>query len=107
VGVTAESIDELKIVSKGAKVFEVAGATYVHLPKLTLPNGRVVEALLCLTVSNGYSTRLFLSEPVEGKGSNWTVHEILDKPWHTWSWNGVPSDIRPIEILASHLAALR
>lgn len=106
-GVGAGEIKELHAVSKGAKVVEVGGTTYVHLPTLALPDGRIVEALLCLTVSNGYSTRLFLSEPVPSKGSNWTVHTILDKAWHTWSWNGVPSDIRPIEVLASHLAALR
>ncbi len=106
-GVAAEGIEELQAVSKGAKLVQVGGATYVHLPTLTLPNGRLVEALLCLTVSNGYTTRLFLSEQVPCKGNNWTVHQILDKPWHTWSWNGVPSDIRPIEVLVSHLAALR
>ena len=105
--VAPESLQELEAVSKDAKTMEVGGCTYIHLPMLTLPSGRVVEALLRLGGNDGYSSRLFLSEPVSGKGANWSVHHILDKTWHTWSWKDVPPDIRPIEVLASHLAALR
>jgi hypothetical protein len=72
-----------------------------------LPDGGIVEALLCLAGRDGYPTRLFLSRQVVGKGANWSVHRILDKAWHTWSWKDVPADLRPLEILTSHLDGLR
>jgi hypothetical protein len=56
---------------------------------------------------DGYTTRLFLSSPFVHKGQNWTVHRILDKTWHTFSYNNVPPDLRLIEILANHLKVLQ
>jgi hypothetical protein len=88
-------------------VIEEGGLTYIHLPQLTLPGCTIVEALLCMSARDGYPTRLLLSQKVEGKGGNWTVHSILDRPWHCWSWKDVSADQRPIEILAGHLMALR
>jgi hypothetical protein len=86
---------------------EEQGLVYVYIPVLALPDGQAAEALLCLSGRDGYPTRLFLSRPVTGKGANWSVHRILDKPWHTWSWKDVPADLPPLQILTSHLDALR
>ncbi len=105
--VAVDALEEIASVFAGARVVEEGGCTYVHLPRLNLPDGGDAEALLCLSGRDGYPTRLFLSRAVAGKGNNWSVHRILDKPWHTWSWNNVPADLRPIEILMSHVGALR
>ena len=87
------------------------GVTYVHLPKLRLPpscGSKDVEGLLRPGPGpDGYTTRLFLSEPCPGKGQNWTVHQILAKTWHTYSYNNVPSDLPLIEIFSNHFKVLR
>lgn len=85
------------------------GYTYVFLPQLKIVHGNGIlirDALLCPQERDGYKNRLFLSEPVPGRGNNWSSHQILDKNWFTWSWNHVPAD-RLAVILAQHLTALR
>jgi len=105
----AGQIAELQAVSPGATEITEGGQVYIHLPTLALPDGcspNRVEALLCLTQHGGYPTRLFLSHPV-GRGSNPSSHCILGRTWHTWSWNYIPANLRPIEILAEHLRGLQ
>jgi len=38
---------------------------------------------------------------------NWTCHQIFGRSWYTWSWNNVPANLRPAEILAGHLRAFQ
>lgn len=102
-----EALEELQQLCADATVMAEGDLTYVHLPGLQIPHGQRGEALLCLSGRDGYPTRLFLSSPVPGRGNNWSTHRIFDKAWHTWSWNYVPADLRPIEILLAHLGALR
>lgn len=105
-----DPLDELRAVCAGAANRSEGGHTYIELPQLVFPSGAASltrDALLSPTEHSGYSTRLFLSEPVPGKGNNWTPHVILGRTWHTWSWNGVPSSMRPAQILADHLRGLR
>jgi hypothetical protein len=107
---TPEHLREVQLVCASAKEMTEGGHTYVHMPVLRLPEGynpREVEALLWLTSSGTYPTRLFLSQIVSGKGANWTSHVILGKTWHTWSWKDIPGSLRPAEILAAHLRGLR
>jgi hypothetical protein len=104
---TADALDEILALDPRASVIEEGGLTYIYLPVLILPDGAPAEALLCLAGRDGYPTRLFLSRLVSGKGNNWSLHRILDKAWHTWSWKDVPPNLRPIDILMSHLDALR
>lgn len=105
--VVDDGLDEIRSLCADAQYVSEGSNTFVHIPSLNLGNGKIVEGLLCLSARDGYTTRLFLSQPVAGKGANWTTHRILDKTWHTWSWNHVLADQRPIEILANHLRALR
>ena len=108
--VSDSDLKEIRDICPGATLFPEGGFTYIHLPGLKIPvNDKeplVRDGLLCLQTHSGYPTRLFLSEPIPGKGSNWTVHRILEKTWHTCSWNNVPPD-RPAAVLAQHLRALR
>jgi hypothetical protein len=108
--VAAEHLQELRELCGDVRELTEGGRVYVYLPLLRLPRGCApaeVEALLCLQEHSGYATRLFLSQPVAGRGANWSVHHILDRPWHSWSWNNVNAQMRPAAILAEHLRALR
>ena len=104
---TDEGLAELQALVPGAQEFLEQNRRYIYLPVLVLPGQEgTCEALLCLSEHSGYATRLFLSVPVSGKGTNWTIHQILDRAWHTWSWRDVTAG-RPVEILANHLQALK
>jgi hypothetical protein len=108
--VAADALAELQQVCAGAVVHEEAGREYVFLPQLNLPPGRapsVIDGLLCLTEREGYPTRLFLAARYPERGANWNEYRILDRTWHSWSWNHVPNAQRPAQILAEHLRALR
>jgi len=105
-----DSLAELKLICGDAHEMPEGGYVFVFLPGLKIYTGNQtisLDALLCLQAKDGYPTRLFLSQQVPGRGNNWTQHRILDKAWHTWSWNGVGSDLRPAQVLAEHLRALR
>lgn len=103
-----DAMSELRAICAGAQEMVEAGMIYVSLPKLRLPCApAVLDGLLCLQQHAGYTTRLFLSAQVPGKGNNWTSHQILGKHWYTWSWNDVPADLRPAEVLLGHLGAFR
>lgn len=102
-------LKELQLICEGAKEMNEGGQVLIHLPSLKLPDGcslKEDEALLCLSQHCGYSTRLFLAHS-PGRGPNPSTHCILGKTWHTWSWNHVPNNLRPAEILAEHLRGLR
>jgi hypothetical protein len=90
--------------------FQEGGVTYVYLANLKIRVGGtafVVDALLCPTTYAGYFTRLFLSQAFPQKGANWTVHQILGRTWHSWSWQGVPADLPLQQMLLCHLDALK
>lgn len=104
-----DPLDEIRAFSPGARYLEEGGLRYIDLPQLAVLSGGVtktVDGLLCLDKHGGYTTRLFLSEPFPGKGNNWAPHVIFGKRWHTWSWNNVPANLRPAQILADHLRGL-
>ena len=107
--VTEEMMEEIRrLFCKDACVMHEAGLTYIHFSTLKLPEGSVppfMEALLCLQNRDGYTTRLFFEAVVQGKGQNWTVHNIFGKGWHTCSWNNVVYNNRPVEVLIQHLRA--
>lgn len=109
--ISEEQVAELGRVCPGAAVMQEAGIAYVYLPKLGLPptcNPREVEGLLRPGPGpDGYTTRLYFSAAFPTKGQNWSVHQILAKTWHTFSYNNVPADLRLIEILANHLKVLQ
>lgn len=106
--IAGSSMEELRAISPGAQEMTEAGISYLLLPRLKLPCAPgVVDALLCIQQHGGYTTRLFLSEQVPGKGNNWTCHQIFGRVWWTWSWNNVPANLRPAEILAGHVQAFQ
>jgi hypothetical protein len=108
--VATEHLQELSEVCGEVRELTEGGKAYIYVSRLRLPAGCVpseVEGLLCIQEHSGYATRLFLSHPVAGRGANWSVHHILGRVWHSWSWNNVSAQMRPAAILAEHLRALR
>ena len=88
----------------------------VDLPAQPVDTGerrRVLDALLCPGPHSGYATRLFLAEPIperdriQGQAANWTVHSILGRAWHSWSWQNVQASLPLHQMLLAHLHALR
>lgn len=105
--VAAEELQEVAEICGDAR--EIA-AGFIHIPKLRLPSGcqpSETEALLCLAMHNGYSTRLFLANQVPARRNDWTAIYLYGKTWYTWSWNDVSPALRPAQVLAEHLRALR
>lgn len=98
------------------EVAELCGAArevaegFIYIPKLRLPSGcepSELEALLCLVTHNGYVTRLFLAQAIPGRRNDWTGVYLQGRTWYTWSWNDVSAQLRPAQVLAEHLRALR
>lgn len=105
---SSDELKELQFICPGAREMCEGGADYVFLPALKIPgSAKALDALLCPHQHGGYTTRLFLSEVIPGKGQNWSCHTILSRVWHSWSWNNVPASQRAAEILAQHLRAIR
>ena len=103
-------LDEVLHLCRGVHEVHEGGQLFLHLKGLRLPpdcGPAEVDALLCLHRRDGYESRLYLSERIVQKGANWTTACILDRPWHTWSWQGVSPQQRPIQVLAAHLKALQ
>ena len=108
--VAADQLQELSDLCGELRELTEGGRAYIYLPRLKLPRGCVpaeVEGLLCIQEHSGYPTRLFLSQPVSGRGANWSIHHIVGRAWHSWSWNYVSAQMRLAAILAEHLRALR
>jgi hypothetical protein len=109
--IAPEELEELRAICAGAKPLSDGPLELVHLPDLRFESDgnqvEVPEALLCLSAHHGYSTRLYLSQPILRKAKNWTVQTIAGRVWHSWSWQGVPHTHSPAQILAQHLKALR
>jgi hypothetical protein len=106
--ISEAAMKEMETVCPGVREMVECGTEYLYLPRLRVPcTPNVLDALLCLRPHGGYTTRLFLSAQVVGRGTNWSAHHILGRTWYTWSWNNVPGSGRPAEVLADHLQALR
>jgi hypothetical protein len=103
-----EDLAELRQVCPCASLKTESGQSFVDLPGLKIPVGTgivVRDALLTLQAHSGYTSRLFLSQPIAApRTQNWTTHTVLGRAWHTPSWNNVASG-RPVEMLLQHLKA--
>src|SRR6185312_12293996 len=86
---------ELERLYPGVKRCEEGGALFYYIPILLLPSGCIptqTEALLCPTPRDGYPSRLYFAQQVQGPVTlNWnTTCRILEHTWHAFSWSGVP-----------------
>jgi hypothetical protein len=105
----AAELTTVKDICPGANSMSEGGTEFVFLPDLRIPVGNAVEtrdALLSLSAHSGYTSRLYISAPIRGKGQNWTIHTVLGRTWHTPSWNNVMPG-RAAEMLQQHLRVYR
>lgn len=103
-------IDSLKPLSPEVSLISDAGIDYIYLPKLKVRIENVIQtvnALLCPVKHSGYTTRLFLDKPIHERGNNWSIHSILGRTWHRWSWNNVPDNLSLMHILSAHMRPLQ
>lgn len=107
---TDRQVAALRRINRGAELWDEGGQPLVYLPAMKVQhNGgtTTVDGLLCPRSHGGYTTRLFLSQSFPNRGQNWTVHQIMGRPWHTMSYNYVPASLPWAEILAIHLGQLK
>jgi hypothetical protein len=108
-----QDLDGLRSICPRAAVMGEGGIDYIFLPSITVRTNlgnHAIDALLCPTAHpTGYMTRLFLAKPLPGCGqsNNWGQFRILERDWHSWSWQNVPATLTPAQILAAHLRALQ
>ena len=105
----AADLATVKDICPGANSMSEGGTEFVSLPGLKISTGNTTvtrNALLSLGPHSGYTSRLYLSEPIPGKGQNWTTHTVFGRTWHTPSWNNVMLG-RAAEMLQQHLRVYR
>lgn len=111
-GDSKSELEELLELCPEALESEEAGVTFYLLPQLEMPIGRSparVDALLCPSARDGYSSRLFLAEQVSAgtKTLNWNRQiRVLERNWFAVSWR-TPSGLRLAQMVAIHLEAFR
>lgn len=90
-----------------------AGISYILIPDLVLPKGCAperVDVLLCPTGRDGYTSRLFFAQRVNGpRPLNWNANgvRIGEKNWHAFSYRIGATASRLAQKLSSHLTALQ
>ena len=107
----AEQLEELLRLHPGAKQATEGGTAFYLLPQLVMPAGvqpAVVDALLCPTERDGYTSRLYLSAQVSGiPGRNWNgAVRLFERTWYAVSWR-TRSGLRLAQMVSAHLDAFR
>lgn len=109
-GIAAAELEALRAICGSATLLSDAGRQYISLPALKITVGgeiKTLDGLLCPQAADSYTTRLYLSQAIPERRSNWTAINILGRTWHTWSWNNVPANIPLVQMLLAHVGALR
>jgi hypothetical protein len=65
-----------------------------------------MDLLLVPFAHSGYITRLFFERKIEGRGSNWKDHRVVERNWWAPSWNHVPASLPWTQMLSAHLRAV-
>lgn len=108
----ADEIAELKELCPEVRLCDEGGITYFLLPQLHLPTGCTpaqIDALLCPTPRDGYTSRLFFAQQVASpRGRNWNFNQrILEHNWHAISWQIPAGCLRLAQMVMIHLGAFR
>lgn len=93
-----------------AIIIPEGGVNYVFIPDLELPSGCVpqkIDALLCPVLKNGYQSRLFYTQKIEGIASrNWNGNlRLCDRTWVSFSWKS-KDGMSLLEMMRYHLYTL-
>jgi hypothetical protein len=113
-GFEQSQIEELKSYYPGIGVVTEGGTDFILVPALCLPDGcapAVVDALLCPTPRDNYSSRLFLSQKPthRGPGQNFNANGVMiaGRQWWAASWNTNRTDLTLLQTMLAHLDAFR
>lgn len=104
-----DEIEELARQYPDLEAAEEGGVTFYLLPNVAMKPGRSpahVDLLLCPTPRDGYESRLFLSQQVQGgPPQNWNGRiRVLERNWVAVSWR-TPKGLRMAQMVAHHLRA--
>ena len=67
---------------------------------------RRMDLVLVPFLHSGYVTRLFFAQQIDGRGSNWTQHRVVERIWWAPSWNNVPPTLKWTQMISAHLRAV-
>jgi len=109
-----DQINDLKHYYSGLQAVEEGGQKFILIPQLVLPQGcspQTVEGLLCPSLRDGYTSRLFLSAKVihKGPGQNWNPADgvmIAGRKWWAVSWKP-NNNSHFIGMIKAHLEAFK
>jgi hypothetical protein len=106
----AKEFANLKAMHGSAVLLKEGGQPVTLLPafQFTAAGDRPfkMDLLLVPFAHSGYLTRLFFERQIEGRGSNWNPHRLVERNWWAPSWNHVPAAMRWTQMLMAHLRAV-
>ena len=107
----SEQLDILKNIYPGTQKLQEGEIIYYYIPGMNLPDGcspSKTDVLLCPSMRDGYSSRLFFAEKITGCPTrNWNFEgRILDRTWYGISWR-LNSKHTLVQMVSAHLDALR
>lgn len=99
----------LRAVCPGAELWTECGSPLVYLPDMKVESANKVHAvdvLLCPRERDSYLTRLFFSARLPAD-RNWQSFSLMARTWYAISWQGISADQPWLDILGSHLEAVK
>lgn len=105
-----DQILEVKRFYPRTEIIPEGGINFVFLPELELPSGCIpgnIDALLCPAMRDGYNTRLFYAQMIEGiPTKNWNgILRLCDRNWVSYSWKSTEG-MELIQMIMYHLSTL-
>ena len=105
----AETFGHLRAMHEPAVLLSEGSKSVALLPAFSFATAGGTETMDLLLVPfkhSGYITRLFFERKIDGSGSNWNVHRVVDRNWWAPSWNHVPATLPWFAMLCAHLRAV-
>ena len=106
---SAEELAHLKAVHESTTLLREGGRPVALLRAFSFTaagRGETMDLLLVPFAHSGYTTRLFFERQLDGRGSNWTEHRVVDHHWWAPSWNNIHASTPWPEMLLAHLRAV-
>ncbi|KFG90842.1 hypothetical protein BV98_001373 [Sphingobium herbicidovorans NBRC 16415] len=102
-------LTRLRMLCPGAELWDGLGTPLVFLPGLRVESSgtvHTVDALLSPASREGYETRLYFSRQLP-KALNWSSYALMARSWFAFSWQGIKASQPWLDILGSHLEAVK
>jgi hypothetical protein len=109
-----EQIKELKGYFPNLMLVEDGEVEFILISPLPLPTGcdpASVDGLLCPSLRDGYTSRLFLSAKVahKGPGQSWNADGVMiaNRKWWAVSWKTNQDKLTLLGMVMAHLQAFK